>query len=296
MVAGSCAFGIAHRKAHSVLSYFLPRAVHPGAWWLWAIGLAVVACRGPGLPTIVFLVAVLVVVVLFRRGATPWATSFRLYVWLAVVITAVRIVFQIVFPIGGSPVLFGLPALSLPGGMHLFGPVTPAGLLAGLRTGGQLAVIVLCVGAANSLSSPKHLLAAAPRALYEMGTVTVITVSVFPQLADSVRRVNRARSLRGGGRGHWLREVIMPVLADAIDRSLSLAGAMDSRGFGRRAIHTRYRRDPWRGAEWLVTAAGVAPAVCALWLGAWTLSVWLAAALLLAVCPAWLTPRQEVTR
>ncbi|HYT10443.1 MAG TPA: hypothetical protein VEL73_07250, partial [Mycobacteriales bacterium] len=49
--------------------------------------------------------------------------------------------------------------------------------------------------------------------------------------------VRRARRLRGGRRRglRALRGIAMPVLADAMDRSLALAAAMDSRGYGRNA-------------------------------------------------------------
>jgi energy-coupling factor transport system permease protein len=50
-----------------------------------------------------------------------------------------------------------------------------------------------------------------------------------------VQRVARARRLRGGGRRglRALRSVVVPVLADALERALMLAAAMDSRGYGR---------------------------------------------------------------
>lgn len=74
-----------------------------------------------------------------------------------------------------------------------------------------------------------------PPALYEVGTAVVVAISVFPQLAESVQRVRRARRLRGGDRGRMrvLHTVVIPVLEDAFDRSLALAASMDSRGYGR---------------------------------------------------------------
>jgi energy-coupling factor transport system permease protein len=62
-----------------------------------------------------------------------------------------------------------------------------------------------------------------------------VSVSVAPQLIESVQRVARARRLRAGRSKGWraLRSIAIPVLADALDRSLLLAAAMDSRGYGR---------------------------------------------------------------
>jgi energy-coupling factor transport system permease protein len=60
---------------------------------------------------------------------------------------------------------------------------------------------------------------------------------VLPQLADSLRRVRAAQRLRGGDtrRVGRLRRLVVPVLEDALERSLALAAGMDTRGYGRAA-------------------------------------------------------------
>src|SRR5690606_16456589 len=75
-----------------------------------------------------------------------------------------------------------------------------------------------------------------PRALHEIGVAVIVSVSVLPQLAESVQRVRRARRLRGdtGGGLRALPRVALPVLQDALERSILLAAAMDARGYGRR--------------------------------------------------------------
>src|SRR5690606_10560566 len=80
-----------------------------------------------------------------------------------------------------------------------------------------------------------RLLAAVPSGLYEIGTALVVAVTIFPQLADSARRVRAAQALRGGptSRAGRLRRFLVPVLEDALDRSIMLAAAMDTRGYGR---------------------------------------------------------------
>jgi energy-coupling factor transport system permease protein len=102
----------------------------------------------------------------------------------------------------------------------------------------RLATVIICVGAANSLANPRRLLASLPPALYEVGTAVVIALSLFPQLAESVQRVRRARRLRGDpGKGVGaLRRVVVPVLEDALERSLALAASMDARGYGRAGV------------------------------------------------------------
>jgi energy-coupling factor transport system permease protein len=217
----------------------LPRDLHPVAWWLWALGLAAGASLTTNPLTLLLLMAVAAVVVALRKSDHAWSGSFRLYVGLAVVIVIMRVVFRLVFGgIEGGRVLLDLPEIPLPdwvAGVRLLGPVTQQSLLAGLYDGLRLAAIVVCVGAANSLANPKRLLKSVPPALYEIGTALVVAVTVFPQLADSVRRVRSAQALRGGtgGRVGRLRRLLVPVLEDALERSLALAAGMDSRGYGR---------------------------------------------------------------
>jgi energy-coupling factor transport system permease protein len=99
----------------------------------------------------------------------------------------------------------------------------------------RLASIVVCVGAANALANPKRLLRSVPPALYEVGAAMVVAVTVLPQLADSARRVRAAQGLRASanGRIHGIRRFLVPVLEDAIDRSMAMAAGMDARGYGR---------------------------------------------------------------
>ena len=226
----------------------LPRDLHPIAWWGWALGLAVAASSTTNPWVLLLYVGVAALVVAARRGEHPWSGSFRLYVILAVVIVAVRVVFRVIFGGGDfGTVLVDLPEVPLPGwalGVHLLGPLTQESLLAALYDGMRLGTIVICVGAANSLANPKRLLRSMPSALYEIGTAMVVAVTVLPQLADSVWRVRAAQRLRGGeaGRVRRLRRLLVPVLEDAFERSLALAAGMDTRGYGRTTGLTPGRR------------------------------------------------------
>jgi energy-coupling factor transport system permease protein len=351
----------------------VPRGLHPGAWWLWAIGLATAASRTTNPLTLLLIIVVAGHVVTARRSDAPWARSFGMLLRLGLLVIAIRVVAQTIFgaEVPGT-VLIRLPEVALPewaAGVTLGGPVTGQGLVAALVDGLRLATLLGCIGAANALANSKRLLATLPAALYEVGVAVVVALSFAPSLVTSVQRIRAARRLRGrpdtGIRS--IVSVAMPVLEDALERSLSLAAAMDSRGYGRRAaidprlrrttatltllglggvvvgtyglldgtgpaalgipvllagltvaalglvlggrgsVRTRYRPDPWRGAEWLTASVGIAAATGSILTGIVdpgalyppplplplsALSLpWLSSlGILLALLPAWLTP------
>lgn len=221
----------------------LPRNLHPVAWWIWAAGLVVAASRTTNPLLLLVIVSVAGVVVSARRSDAPWARAFRYYLVFGAVIIAMRVGSRIIFGGGidvGGHVLFRLPVVPLPqwaAGIRLGGAVTLEAVLAAAYDGLRLATLIVCIGAANALANPKRALRALPGALYELGVAVVISITVAPQLITSIQRVRRARKLRGGSQKGFkaLRSIALPVLQDALDRSLMLAAAMDSRGYGRRA-------------------------------------------------------------
>ncbi|WP_328701975.1 energy-coupling factor transporter transmembrane component T [Aestuariimicrobium ganziense] len=212
---------------------------HPWAWWGWALVAAatVSLTRNPLL--VVLVMAAVAFVVLARRSDAPWARSVGAYFVLALVIVAIRVTMQVFF--GGlreGPVLFTLPEVRLPdwaAGIRLGGPVTLSGVLFALYDGLRLAAIIICVGAANALANPRRALKNVPAALHELSVAVVIALSVAPQLVESLHRVRRARRLRGGAAKGWraVTAVLVPVMEDAVERSMQLAASMESRGFGR---------------------------------------------------------------
>ncbi|MFC0628249.1 energy-coupling factor transporter transmembrane protein EcfT [Kribbella deserti] len=245
----------------------LPRALHPGAWWLWALGLAVAASRTRNPLLLLLILVVAGFVVAARRTDAPWANSYVAFLKLGLVVIAVRIVLQALLSTRsqGNHILFTLPQIPLPdwaNGVKLGGIVTAEALLTALYDGGQLAVMLCCIGAANALASPRRLLKSLPGALYEMGVACVVALTFAPQLVTDSRRIRAARRLRGRSRGSF-RTTAMPVLEGALDRSVELAAAMDSRGYGRTA-QAPLRQRRITGAFVLLGLMGMAIGIYAL--------------------------------
>ncbi|MBU7599307.1 energy-coupling factor transporter transmembrane protein EcfT [Streptomyces sp. P38-E01] len=217
-------------------------ALHAGAWWLWALGLATAASRTTNPLLLALLVAVSGYVVAARRTDAPWARAYGTFVKLALLVLAIRLVFAVLLgsPIPGTHTLFVLPEVPLPDwaqGVRLGGQVTAEGLLFALQDGMRLATLLICVGAANALANPARLLKSLPGALYEVGVAVVVAMTFAPHLVADVQRLRAARRLRGrSDKGvRAILQVALPVLEGALERSVALAAAMDARGYGRSA-------------------------------------------------------------
>ncbi len=226
----------------------MTRTLHPGAWWLWAMGLATAASRTTNPLLLGLILAVTALVAVHCREDTPWSGSYGVFLRFGLVVIAIRVTLHILLGgVVGPTVLFSLPQVPLPDwahGIRLGGPVTAEGLVYALDEGLLLTALLACVGAANALANPRRLLRTLPAALYEVSVAVVVAMTVAPQLVASGRAVRRARLLRGDTSRGWraVRAVLVPVLEDALDRSLVLAAAMDSRGYGRSAGVSRAAR------------------------------------------------------
>ena len=227
------------------------RPVHPLAWWGWAGCLAVGAMQttDPNPFLLLLIGAVACFVVASCRGDAPWSRSLAFFLRLGLIVVVIRVAIEILFGQRGVPghVLFTLPHVPLPSwaaAVSIGGAVTLESILTAFVLGLQIAVILVCFGAANSLVSPYRLLRCLPAVLYEAGVAVTVALSFTPELVETIAAVRRARRLRGiptsGLRG--MRGIAVPVLEGALDRSLQLATSMDARGYGRRMETSRSTR------------------------------------------------------
>jgi energy-coupling factor transporter transmembrane protein EcfT len=230
-------------------------SLHPLTWWIWALGLAIAVIRFDSTIFSISCVGALAVVVFINRENAPWGKSFnwtlKLTAWILLVRTIIGILIGV--PIPGTK-LFTVPILPLPNwmpGIRIGGAVTVERLSSAITEGVLICAIIVIFGAAASLTSPHRLLRVLPVYIYEFGIAIVIATSVLPQLVTSVFRIRQAQKLRGQslrGFASW-RRVAIPLLEESLARSLDLAAAMDSRGYGVSKKRSRYRPIKWRTAD-----------------------------------------------
>ncbi|WP_413081432.1 energy-coupling factor transporter transmembrane component T [Streptomyces sp. fd1-xmd] len=217
-------------------------ALHAGAWWLWALGLATAASRTTNPLVLGLIVGVAGFVVAARRTDAPWARSYGAFLKLGLFVIGLRLVFSMLLgsSIPGSHTLFALPEVPLPAwaqGIRFGGRVTAEQLVFSFYDGAKLAALLVCVGAANALANPSRLLKSLPAALYEAGVAVVVAMTFAPNLVADVVRLRTARRLRGRPTGgiKAVLQIGLPVLEGALERSVAVAASMDARGYGRTA-------------------------------------------------------------
>ena len=214
------------------------RTPHPLAWWGWALGLGAGALMTTNPILLLGLGAVALSVALLCRSMAPWGAAASAFLKLAVAVIVIRVVFQIIFGqrLPGTE-LFHIPSVSLPSwaaGVSLGGPVTVEALLSALTQGLRLGVVLLAFGAANAIASPREVLRSLPGILSEAAVALSVGLCFVPEVLSSMQRIRNARRLRGRpitGLAGW-RGTAVPVLEDALARSVALAASMGTRGFG----------------------------------------------------------------
>lgn len=149
----------------------------------------------------------------------------------------------------GQTILFELPRWSLPLGLVIGGRVTAEVLVTSATEGVKLLTVLSCLGALISVVPTIELLRLLPARLRDAGLVLNIAIAFAPQVVRSARDIRDARWSRSRRRNRFasLASLLVPVIATATERSITLAEAMDSRGYGRRATQrpSRLRISRW---------------------------------------------------
>ena len=236
------------------------KSLHPLTWWLWSIALIVTVIRANSALYAALVIAGAAFIVWRWAGNFPWSKSFWFSLRLGIFILIVRAFTGVLIgvPIPGTKIV-ELPILPLPdwmAGIRIGGVITQERLTSSLHEGIIIVSVVALFGAAVSLTSPHKMLRVLPVIVYEFGVAIVIATSSLPQLVGSYSRIKRARILRGDEKPKF-KSTALPLLEEALAKSLDLAAAMDSRGYGVSRVRSRYRPIKWRSVDTAIFSSGL---------------------------------------
>lgn len=214
----------------------------PAVLWLtWAIAAAASVQLAPNPVYVSLVIASAAMVVRAHRFDARMARAFPLLVTVGLVFAGLRVVLNALTTHGVGRVLFRLPEATLPrllGGFVVGGTVEQPVLVQAAAEGWAIVAILAAFGAFNAVVSHYELVRAAPRAFYELGLAVTVAIAFLPSTLASIAAVREADLARTGGtvvrRGRLVRQ-IAPVLESGMERAVSLAESMDSRGFGRQS-------------------------------------------------------------
>jgi energy-coupling factor transporter transmembrane protein EcfT len=149
--------------------------------------------------------------------------------------------------------------LRLPGAIPAIGgPLTLEALAFGLSTGLGIAAAMMAVAPLTLISQPHELVDALPPALARTGAAIGAALNLIPGTVRSAAEIRDAQRMRG-----WrARRVVdwpavaVPVVLTAIEGSLTLAEAMESRAYGA-AARTHFGIQVWSRFDTVVAASAL---------------------------------------
>lgn len=213
--------------------------MHPKAWVIWLLA-AVVPAFTVRNPLYLILVLGAAWVVYLTLGRTTVGASWGSFVKVGLFFLAVSLVFNTLSTHVGQHVLFRLPAAWPIVG----GAITLEAAVAGLVNGLALLTILVVFATFNAGVDHYQLLRSIPAFLFQVGVVLSIAVTFVPHMvwsAQEIRQVQRIRGHRFRGVGDLL-PLVLPLLANSLERAIQLAEAMEARGFGSIADSAPRRR------------------------------------------------------
>ena len=217
----------------------LPR-FHPLVWPLWLAAGVLAVGLNPLHNLLLLLGAAIVATVC--HDESPIGRAFGLFVRIGLVLIVVRLLVSTVavggFAYGQTP-LGRLPVVRAPwwlGGLELGGPFTLEMVVGGLVNGIQLLTLLALFGAFNAVADHYGLLRRMPSFLGGFGLAVTIALAFIPQTLAQLAAIREAQQVRGHRFRTWrdTLPLLIPLVSGGLERSLQLAEAMDSRGYGAR--------------------------------------------------------------
>jgi energy-coupling factor transport system permease protein len=203
---------------------------HTWSWVAWLIAAAFPAftLRNPLYLALVLGAAWIVYRALGRT--TPIGSSWGSLVKVGLLLFALTIPFNALSIHMGQIVLFSLPD----GWPILGGPITLEAVIAGAVNGLALFTILVVFASFNAVVDHYQLLRATPAFLFQAGVIVSIAVTFVPQMVLSAKEIRQAQRIRGH-RFRGIRDLlplVIPLLANGLERAIQLAETMEARGFG----------------------------------------------------------------
>lgn len=213
---------------------------HTWSWVIWLVAAALPAftLRNPLYLVLVLGAAWIVYATLGRTSVV--GASWGAFVRLGLLLFALTIPFNALSIHLGQIVLFRLPA-SWP---IVGGPITLEAVIAGAVSGLALFTILVVFAAFNAVVDHYQLLRATPAFLFQAGVVLSIAITFVPQMVLSAREIRQAQRIRGH-RFRGIRDLlplVIPLLANGLERAIQLAETMEARGFGSLVRPMAHRR------------------------------------------------------
>lgn len=209
---------------------------HTKAWGLWLLAalLPFLLTKNP----FYVLLALAIVGLDYRvvSAASPTGPQWRLLLRLGVALALFGVLFNILFVSVGATRVLTLPALRLNFGATLIqigGAVTLESLVYGLAQALGLLGILLVMATFNCAADHYDILRSTPRFLYQSAIALSIAVTFVPQMMVAQAEIREAQALRG----HQFRALrdlpplFIALLAEGLERSITLAESMSARGF-----------------------------------------------------------------
>lgn len=196
--------------------------------WLVAAAVPAFTIRNPLYLALVLGAAWIVYAALGRT--TPLGSSWGSFVKIGIVLFAVAIPLNALSIHAGQIILLRLPE-NWP---IIGGPITLETIIAGTVSGLALLTILVVFAAFNAVVDHYQLLRATPAFLFQAGVVVSIAITFVPQMVLGAKEIRQAQRIRGH-RLRGLRDLlplVIPLLANGLERAIQLAETMEARGFG----------------------------------------------------------------
>jgi energy-coupling factor transport system permease protein len=229
--------------------------VNPRALAAWSVsGITIALATGNPVYRVLVLLCALNVVVALRRPDV----SLR---GLAIALVVAALVSIVVTTLASHTGVHAF--LTLPSGIPVLGgPLTLEAAFFGASTGIGIAAAVLAAAPLSVVVMPNSLVDALPSALARTGAAIGTALNLIPGIARSATEIRDAQRMRGWrpGRVREWPDLAVPVVLTALESSITLAEAMEARGYGSGG-RTHYTDVVWRAADVAVCVAAPAAAI-----------------------------------